>query len=993
MLSTFLPYLIIAALLLALWVQRARTRPLQDRLRLAEHRFRGVLQQPFQLIAVLSPEGRVLEISDSPEFSDSGAPLIRPSQKSIVGRLLWDAPWWDRLPEVRAAWPGYFAAAREADGPTVFEVRFNGRSDKVRLAQVALTAMRNGGKDIDYFVLQATDITAARRVEVGLREIHAELTQKADLLTTTLASMSQGILMVGPEGTVSTFNPRICELLDLPPSLLLSGPTLRQLMQFQIGRGDFESDALWADAAARESAMAAADSPSPASYLRRTRKGRVLEVSTQPLDAGGLVRTFTDVTDYVTAERALQRSNLLLKAIQAIADVGGWEVDLLTLEVFWTDEVYRILETSPAEFSPTLSNTFQFFSPALASRVQAAITERQLKGLTHDLELEMITARGRAIWVHSRSTLSFQNDQPVKSTWVIQDITERKRVQARLQESDAVWKLALEGSGDGVWDWQISTGVEVLSQRCLDMYGYGEGELEARADVLDGLVHPDDVDAMRRDREAHFEGRTPTCVSEHRIRCKDGSWKWIMSRGTVISRDAAGKPLRMTGTHTDISGRKAAESLIWQQANFDALTGLPNRRMLRDRLEQDIKKCRREGLQLAVLFLDLDHFKDVNDTLGHDQGDALLVEAGRRIRRCVRESDTVARMGGDEFTVVLPALTDALRVEQIAQKIIDALAAPFQMAQEQAFVSASIGITLYPNDATDIDNLYKHADQALYVAKGAGRKRFSYFTPALQVAALNRARLGLDLRNALVQGQFWIAYQPIVELATGRVRKAEALIRWQHPERGLISPGLFIPIAESSGLINELGEWVFRQAAQQVFQWRALLDPDFQISVNKSPVQFHADSPAQTSWIDQLGALGLPAQSIVLEITEGLLLDGNPGVNAQLLALREAGIGISLDDFGTGYSSLSYLQRYEIDYLKIDQSFVRHLAPGSKNFSLCKAIIVMAHELGMQVIAEGVETEQQSQLLKEIGCDYGQGYLFARPMSAEAFSAFMGRGR
>ena len=993
MFVTVVPYLIIAALVLALWAQRARTRPLQDRLRLAEQRFRGLLQQPFQLIAVLSPDGRVLEISDTPEFSDSGTPLIKALPKSIIGRPLWDAPWWARLPEVRAAWPGRLDAAREADGPVVFEVMFSGRSDKIRLAQVALTAMRNDAKAVDYFVLQATDITAARRVEAGLREVHAELTQKADLLTTTLASMSQGILMVGPDGAVSTFNPRVCELLNLPPSLLLSGPPLKQIMQFQIGRGDFDSDALWVDSSTRNSAMAAADSASPSSYLRRTRDGRMLEVRTQPLDSGGLVRTFTDVTDYVTAEHALQRSNLLLKAIQTIANVGGWEVDLLTLKVFWTDEVYRILETSPAEFSPTLSNTLQFFSPDLASKVQAAINERQLKGLTHDLELEMVTAKGRAIWVHSRSTLSFQDDQPVKSTWVIQDITERKLVQARLQESDAVWKLALEGSGDGVWDWQISTGVEVLSKRCLDMYGYSEGELDERVDVLDGLVHPDDVEGMKRNRQAHFERSTPNYVSEHRIRCKDGSWKWIMSRGTVISRDAAGKPLRMTGTHTDITGRKAAESLIWQQANFDALTGLPNRRMLRDRLEQDIKKCRREGLQLAVLFLDLDHFKDVNDTLGHDQGDALLVEAGRRIRRCVRESDTVARMGGDEFTVVLPALTDALRVEHIAQKIIDALAVPFQMAQEQAFVSASIGITLYPNDATDIDSLYKHADQALYVAKDAGRKRFSYFTPALQVAALNRARLGLDLRTALAQGDFWVAYQPIVELATGRVHKAEALVRWQHPERGLISPGLFIPIAESTGLINELGEWVFLQAANQVRQWRTQHDPNFQISVNKSPVQFHADSRLGTSWIDQLDALGLPHQSIVLEITEGLLLDGNPGVNAQLLELREAGIGISLDDFGTGYSSLSYLQRYEIDFLKIDQSFVRHLAPASKNFSLCKAIIVMAHELGMQVIAEGVETAQQRDLLKEIGCDYGQGYLFARPMPADAFNTFMGRGQ
>lgn len=571
---------------------------------------------------------------------------------------------------------------------------------------------------------------------------------------------------------------------------------------------------------------------------------------------------------------------------------------------------------------------------------------------------------------------------------VKKDAAARELSEAALRASDVRWKLALESTGDGVWDCDLKHHKMILSDRFKEMCGYDFDELPEDMQEIDQHIHPDDMPRVREDRLAHLEGRTPTYISEHRVRCKDGSWKWLLTRGLVISRDAQGKPLRMIGTHTDITNRKQSEALIWQQANYDGLTGLPNREMLRDRLEQDIKKCKRDGQSVAVMFIDLDHFKEVNDTLGHDHGDLLLVEAAHRIRHCVRESDTVARLGGDEFTVVLPELDKLPRVEQIAQDIIAVLAEVFQLGLERAYVSASIGITFYPDDATEIEDLFKQADQAMYVAKDAGRSRFSYFTPSLQEAAQTRVRLTNDLRQALTDHQFRVFYQPIVELRTGRVHKAEALIRWQHPTRGLVSPAIFIPIAESSGLINEIGDWVFRESAAQVKQWRGQYQPDFQISVNKSPVQFRSEDNTLRAWLQHLRELGLPGQSMVVEITEGLLLEANSDVSGQLNELRQAGIGVSLDDFGTGYSSLSYLQKFDIDFLKIDQTFVRGLAPASKNLALCKAIIVMAHELGMLVIAEGVETAEQRALLTEAGCDYGQGYHFAKPMPAEDFEGW-----
>lgn len=839
-----------------------------------------------------------------------------------------------------------------------------------------------------------TDISDRKRSEDVLRSLNAQLQENAQLLQTTLTSISQGIVLADADGRVLQFNTRACELLDLPPALLAQHPKVDEMIRFQRDRGDFGADAQRAEPSARPFLSDATNRTAddfPERYLRETPTGRMLEVRTQKLPTGGLVRTYADVTDYVQAQAARQHLNQLLDATQTIARVGAWERDFVNDAVFWTAGVYRILELSPQEFTPGgLDSTRRFFTPRALELIKPVRPQDPSATETaHDLEMEMRTGKGRTIWVHFMGTTTWDQDRPLKRTSVLQDITDRKLAEATIRESEERWKLALESTGDGVWDWYIQSGREFLSPRLLQMLGYDTNELDSLAVELDGRTHPDDVEPMRKARDDHFEGRTPTYQGERRILCKDGSWKWVLSRGMVIARDDAGKPLRMIGTYTDISLRKASEALIRQQAYYDTLTGLPNRRMLRDRLEQEIKKCNRDGLQLALLFIDLDHFKEVNDTLGHDQGDLLLVEAGRRIQASVRQSDTVARMGGDEFTVILAELPNGDHLEGILQKILHTLGQVFQLGTEQVFVSASIGITIYPVDASQIEDLLKAADQALYVAKGAGRNRFSFFTPALQEAAQTRVRLAGDLRTALAQNQFRVVYQPIVELATGAIHKAEALIRWDHPSRGLVSPAAFIPIAESSGLIVDIGDWVFQQATRQVRAWRQALAPQFQISVNKSPVQFHHDGADRTPWATLLEKQGLPGDCIVVEITEGLLLNTSGNVANTLLALRDAGIRVSLDDFGTGYSSLSYLQKFDIDLIKIDQSFVRNLSAGSTDLALCKAIIVMAHALGMQVIAEGVETAQQRDLLASVECDYVQGYLYARPMSATDFEHFM----
>lgn len=570
---------------------------------------------------------------------------------------------------------------------------------------------------------------------------------------------------------------------------------------------------------------------------------------------------------------------------------------------------------------------------------------------------------------------------------------ETAEINARLRDVEERWRFALDSTGAGVWDLDIPANRILLSSRSKAMLGFADHEIGSCMDDWLQRVHPDDLPGLMAARQPLLDGRRDTFVHEHRKRCKDGSWKWIQAHGMVVTRDSAHAPTRLIGTYLDVSERRQAEETIQRQANFDPLTQLPNRRLFLDRLGQEIIKSQRADFFLALLLVDLDEFKEVNDTLGHDVGDILLQEAARRIRSCLRDTDTVARLGGDEFTVILADLSDRTHIETIAQKIIGRLAEPFRLGDELAYITASIGITVYPGDADDIDTLLKHADQAMYAAKKHGRNRFFYFTASLQEAAQTRLKLSRDLREAIAARQFVAHFQPIVELSTGRTCKAEALLRWRHPTRGLVNPMDFIPLAEETGLINEIGEWVLMESARRVQAWRDEFGDDFQVSINMSPVQFRAEGrPRTQAWLRHLQDIGLPGTNLTIEITENLLLNAHADVTEQLLAFRDAGIQIAIDDFGTGYSTLSYLKQFPIDYLKIDRSFVRDIETDPNDMALSRAIIVMAHELGLKVIAEGVETAGQRALLAAAGCDYAQGYLYAgKPLPPDEFESWLRR--
>lgn len=565
----------------------------------------------------------------------------------------------------------------------------------------------------------------------------------------------------------------------------------------------------------------------------------------------------------------------------------------------------------------------------------------------------------------------------------LREITERKRTDTALRLASLVYQV----SSEAMLITNAENQIIAVNPAFTQVTGYSSDEVLGRnPKVLSSGIH--DAEFYQAMWQALND--IGTWKGEIWNRRKDGNvYAESLIINTVYTDD--GSISCRVALFSDITEKKQHEEIIWQQANFDTLTGLPNRSMSYTRLNLELKKANRDKHKLALLFIDLDHFKEVNDTLGHEIGDELLKEVAQRMRDCVRDSDTVGRLGGDEFILILGELDDIARVGPIANKILEKLITPFHLDDELIYVSASIGITIFPDDAKDSSSLLKNADQAMYVAKRQGRNRFQYYMPEMQETAKIRLNLANDMHRALVNNEFKVYYQPIIELATGHIHKAEALLRWQHPSQGLINPASFIPIAEETGQIVEIGDWVFRQAATFSAYLHQKYHQGFQISVNKSPIQFRENVCKADYWSDYLRDQGYPAQSIIVEITEGLLMETREEISQQLLDLRAKGIQVSLDDFGTGYSSLAYLQKFDIDYIKIDQSFIHNLTNDSNDFALCEAITVMAHKLGIKVIAEGVETQEQRDLLAEIGCDYGQGYFWSRPVTVEQFEMVMGR--
>ncbi len=565
-----------------------------------------------------------------------------------------------------------------------------------------------------------------------------------------------------------------------------------------------------------------------------------------------------------------------------------------------------------------------------------------------------------------------------------QEITERRQTEEALRKSEERYALAAIGANDGLWDWDLKTDVIYFSPRWQSMLGHEEKETENSPEGWFSLVHPEDRILLEAKITAHIEGHTLHFENEHRMRHKDGSYRWMRNRGIAL-RDSSGKAYRMAGSQTDITEHKKTEELLVHDALHDTLTDLPNRSLLMNRLQHVINAAqRRKNYLFAVLFIDLDRFKLINDSLGHVIGDQLLISVSNRLLGFVRPSDTVARLGGDEFAILLEDIKDCDDAIKIAQRIQTELPLPFDICGHDVSTTASVGIAMYSEGETRPEHLLRDADLAMYQAKANGKARYEIFDAAMHAKMIKYLTLETDLRHAIERNEFLLHYQPIISLSTNRITGFEALIRWQHPTHGLIYPTEFIPIAEETGLITAIGQWVLREACLKTSLWQKRFSTPLPltINVNLSSKEF---TPHLIDHIKNiLHEIDMEAFTLMLEITESTIMKHPEFTAPLLLELKKLGIGLQIDDFGTGYSSLSYLHDFPISVLKIDQSFIRMVNTDKENLEIVKTIIALAHNLKMEVIAEGVETTDELETLRELGCEFVQGYLFSKPLESEA---------
>ena len=636
-----------------------------------------------------------------------------------------------------------------------------------------------------------------------------------------------------------------------------------------------------------------------------------------------------------------------------------------------------------------LAATFLF--TCLAGVFVALHLTRSITGPVNDIvEATRVVAGGKLGYTLSRSykaefgelarafnsmSLSLKSDQDS----LLQGMAVRRKVETALRESEERYALAERGANDGLWDWDLGTDRIYFSPRWKSMLGYADQAIGSAPGDWFNLVHADDLPTLRGRLAAHFSGEAEHFSAEHRMRHQDGTYRWVLTRG-IATRDAAGKASRMAGSQTDVTERKQAEQQLFHDAFHDALTDLPNRALFVNRLEHAFNAApRHKADSFAVLFLDLDRFKSVNDSYGHAVGDQLLRAFAARLAESLRPGDTVARFGGDEFAILLGQVGDAADAVLVAERVLEALRRPFNIDQQELYASASVGIALASPQHDGPDQLLRDADLALYQAKANGKARYEVFDAFMRSRTLEQLRLETDLRGVLERGELRVYYQPIFDLHQNSITGFEALLRWQHPDRGLIPPQEFIPIAEECGLIGRIGEWVLREACGKLSHYTASngSGPALTMNVNISSKQLTSLLVEQVKEV--LRETGVAPQSLGLEITESVILGDGDATESLLQELRGLGVGIHIDDFGTGYSSLSYLHRFPVDVLKIDKSFVGTAVTGRENLEIVKAIVGLAKVLNMEVIAEGVESQEQMTMLQELGCRYVQGFLISKP--------------
>ena len=776
----------------------------------------------------------------------------------------------------------------------------------------------------------------------------------ANLPEQVLEALDDAVIVIDAEGTILWTSSRAEALWGYTPA-----EVLRKKLQFLIS---FETSDLLPDNGGDGSRLR------PLEAYRKNGTTFPVGVVQVTALAGPGKRILVLIRDLSEIRQARERLRQLEKALET-AQVGVAITDR-NLAVLWANPALadmhgagrdNVVGRRLAEFLPADLHDLDF-------RNLAGLKSLRREGENHRLD-------GSAFPVELLFDLVLdEQNEPSGVVAVCQDISERRQAEEALHDSEERYALAVRGANDGIWDWDLTSDEIYYSNRWKSMLGLDEEEIPPTPDAWFSRVHPEDLPGLRAHLERHLAGTAELFEDEHRIEHRDGNYRWMLARGLAL-HGSDGKPCRIAGSQTDITDRKV----------HDPLTGLPNRALFLDRLERAKARARRGTRSLfGVLFLDLDRFKVVNDSLGHPVGDHLLVAVAGRIESCIRPGDTVARLGGDEFAVLLEEISEFDEATEIASRVHAAFTHSFAVGDRELFVTVSIGISLGSSESADLAELLRDADTAMYRAKIAGRGRSQVFTGEMRSEVLAQLQLENDLRRAVDRREFEVYYQPILTLKSAAIDGFEALVRWHHPERGLVEPASFIGAAEETGIIVPLGMWVLEQACRQLCQWREA-DPAWAgltMSVNLSPKLF-----AQPNLVREIAAtlerVGLPPRLLKLELTEGILVHHPHAANAMLKELRAMGIAVCIDDFGTGYSSLSYLTNLNVDVLKIDRSFINNLSSGTDGAEMVRNIVRLATGLGLSVVAEGVETLDQREQLAAMDCEFVQGFHFSRPVDAD----------
>jgi diguanylate cyclase (GGDEF)-like protein/PAS domain S-box-containing protein len=851
----------------------------------------------------------------------------------------------------------------------------DGTPDIARLAELVSAAYEESDRD-----RRRTDRSIALMIEEldnfnrGLQHSVDQRTAELAIATTTinatLSNVDQGIVMIDPDGQVSVFNRRFVEFSGLKPEDCENKPFFRDLVDRMLDQGEFARMGtefqLWAAKVAHK--------PGNRVFERTRPNGTVLRVQTKRMANGGEVRVLSDITDLArrrqeveTIRRELEET--IENVSQGIMKIGADKkieffnsrvIELLGLPATFLRagvlfEELLEFQIGAGEFDNMGSEFIEFVRSGGVALTNQSYARRRPNGIILDVHT-IVLPDGGAVRTFT-------------------DVTEARSRELQLERAEAEFRSLFENSIVGIYRSALDGTQLRANPAFARLNGYAsEAELLEHAS---SLAHNWYVDPDRRDEFTAImarDGRTTDFVSEV-YRMKTGEKIWI-SEAAWIVRDAEGRPLYYEGMVIDATDRKRAENEIEHLALHDMLTSLPNRTLFLEKLTNSIT-TNRKGQEIAVLCLDLDHFKDVNDTMGHDTGDVLLRIAARRLGRAVPANGMAARFGGDEFAVILPDLRDRDVVVQLAKRLVRTLSMPYRIRRKRVYVGASVGVAIAPTDGTDAQELLKKADIALYRAKRDGRGTYAFFDPEMTAALHARREVEQDLRRAIQNDEFVLFYQPIIDLEHNEPAAYEALIRWNHPEKGLLPPAYFIDIAEESGLILQIGEIALRQACATF----AKLPGGKQVSVNLSPIQFRNHQLA-VSVINALAIAGLPPHRLILEITESVLLTDDTRTLEILRQLRLLGVQIALDDFGIGHSSLSYIQKFPFDKIKIDRSFVQDTDDGTMNMAIRRAILGLGQDLSVDVVVEGVETAQQRDMLIFEGARLAQGYLFGKPEPA-----------